>query len=240
MYEAVGTAVPGCPKRGDVGIAPYNKLGNLCVVWLREAVSQPSLLRARRVNKQPGGLFVAKAGSKLCLATRAGGCLQAQRSRLRGQLRYKLRKTALMDILAGVTITNGDNMEKTYNRANLQRARSLRKKMTPWEYKLWYKFLRDMPCHFRRQRPMGRYIVDFYSASARLIIELDGSGHYEPKQLEYDNKRTEELASLGLVVFRMQNLEVDKNFTGVCETIMFVVDCMQSMYPTKFNRKRCT
>ena len=125
-------------------------------------------------------------------------------------------------------------MKKAYSRENLQRARSLRKEMTPWEYKLWYKFLRDMPYHFRRQRPMGSYIVDFYSASARLVIELDGSGHYESKQFEYDVRRTEEIASLGLIVFRVQNIDVDKNFTGVCEAIMLIVECMKSMYPERF------
>ena len=140
----------------------------------------------------------------------------------------------LTHITPVVTIQTGDIMDRTYSRENLLRARKLRKEMTPWEYKLWYRFLRNLPCHFRRQKPLGNYIVDFYSSSARLVIELDGSGHYETKQYAYDTRRTEEIASLGLVVYRIQNIDVDRNFTGVCESIMFVVECMNSMYPKKY------
>ncbi len=69
------------------------------------------------------------------------------------------------------------------NKALTQRARELRNNMTPQERKLWYEFLRDRPEHFQRQKVMGQYIVDFYSASARLVIEIDGGQHFEAESM---------------------------------------------------------
>ena len=68
----------------------------------------------------------------------------------------------------------------------LENARRLRREMTPHERKLWYLFLRRYPVKIYKQRIIGRFIVDFYCASARLVIELDGSQHYEPQGLAYD------------------------------------------------------
>ena len=67
---------------------------------------------------------------------------------------------------------------------------------------------------------IGNYIVDFYCASAKLVIELDGSQHYETDGIEYDIKRDAELRALGLSVVRYTNLEIKRDFTAVCEDIM--------------------
>ena len=108
---------------------------------------------------------------------------------------------------------------KEYNKANIPLAKTLRKNMTPWERKLWHEFLRNYPIRFQRQKAIGNYIVDFYCAKARLVIELDGSGHYTSEQIKKDTIRTKELESMNLTVLRICNLDVDRNFNGVCEYI---------------------
>ena len=110
-----------------------------------------------------------------------------------------------------------------YNKANISLAKLLRKNMTPWERKLWYLFLRNYPLRFQRQKAIGNYIVDFYCAKARLVIELDGGGHYEEQQKKQDELRTKELEQLNLFVLRICNLDIDRNFTGVCEAIDLTV-----------------
>ena len=108
---------------------------------------------------------------------------------------------------------------KPYNKANIPLAKSLRKNMTPWERKLWYEFLRYYPVRFQRQKAIGNYIADFYCAKARLIVELDGGGHYTPEQSERDAVRTGELQDMKLEVLRITNLDIDRNFNAVCEYI---------------------
>ena len=95
-------------------------------------------------------------------------------------------------------------------------AKELRKDETPEEKTLWYGFLRSYPVQFKRQKRIGNYIVDFYCASAKLIVELDGGQHFEPEAIEYDTKRTEYLQSLGYTVMRITNTDVKTNFYGVC------------------------
>ena len=106
-----------------------------------------------------------------------------------------------------------------YKHSNVTLARNLRKNMTPWERKLWYEFLRDYPVRFQRQKPIGSYIVDFYCAKARLVIELDGSQHYNEHKCLKDKIRTEKLEGFELTVIRIPNNEIDENFAGVCEYI---------------------
>ena len=106
-----------------------------------------------------------------------------------------------------------------YNKANIPLAKALRKNMTPWERKLWYDFLRNYPIRFQRQKSIGNYIADFYCAKARLVVELDGGGHYTSEQAEKDELRTKELESMNLLVIRICNLDIDRNFRGVCEYI---------------------
>ena len=112
---------------------------------------------------------------------------------------------------------------KKYNKDNISLAKSLRKNMTPWERKLWYDFLRNYSLRFQRQKAIGNYIVDFYCAKAKLVIELDGSGHYTDEQIKEDKLRTEELENMNLTVLRICNNDIDRNFTAVCEYIDFNV-----------------
>ena len=112
---------------------------------------------------------------------------------------------------------------KGYNKANIPLAKNLRKNMTPWERKLWYEFLRNYPVRFQRQKAIGNYIADFYCAKARLVIELDGGGHYTEEQLEKDAIRTKALESMNLTVLRICNINIDNNFHGVCEQIELTV-----------------
>ena len=108
---------------------------------------------------------------------------------------------------------------KEYNKANISLAKQLRKNMTPWERKLWYEFLRHYPVRFQRQKAIGEYIVDFYCAKAQLVIELDGGGHYAQAQMVKDERRTCELQKMNLKVMRFTNMDIDRNFAGVCEAI---------------------
>ena len=91
--------------------------------------------------------------------------------------------------------------------------------MTKEERHLWHDFLRSYPVRFLRQKVIENYIADFYCHEARLIIELDGSQHYEEKGLLKDKIRTEKIESRNLTVIRIPNNEVNNNFTGVCEYI---------------------
>lgn len=108
---------------------------------------------------------------------------------------------------------------KPYNKNNILLAKNLRKNMTPWERKLWYEFLREYPIRFQRQKAIGEYIVDFYCAKAKLVVELDGGGHYTDEQQRLDVQRTKELEKMGLEVVRYVNIDIDNNFYGVCEDI---------------------
>jgi len=98
-------------------------------------------------------------------------------------------------------------------------AKALRKNMTKEERHLWYDFLKDYPVRFLRQKVIDYYIADFYCSKARLVIELDGSQHYEEKGLLKDRIRTERLEERGLFVMRIPNYEVNTNFHNVCEYI---------------------
>ena len=105
----------------------------------------------------------------------------------------------------------------------LENARRLRREMTPHERKLWYLFLRKYPVKIYKQRIIGGFIVDFYCASAKLVIELDGSQHYEAQGLAYDSERSAFLAGLGLGVLRFSNREIDREFDSVCAQIDRVI-----------------
>ena len=109
------------------------------------------------------------------------------------------------------------------NKENIPLAKTLRKNMTPWERKLWYDFLRYYPVRFQRQKAIGNYIADFYCAKARLVIELDGGGHYTAELARKDEMRTKDLESMNLTVVRICNLDIDRNFSGVCEYIDLTV-----------------
>lgn len=105
----------------------------------------------------------------------------------------------------------------------LENARRLRREMTPHERKLWYLFLRKYPVKFFKQRIIGSYIVDFYCSSAKLVIEIDGSQHYDIQGMEYDAHRSAFLESFGLKIVRFSNREIDRNFSSVCEQIDLII-----------------
>ena len=114
-------------------------------------------------------------------------------------------------------------MQRKHNRDIVPIARMLRKNMTKEERHLWYDFLRTYPVRFSRQKILGKYIADFYSAKAQIVIELDGSGHYTQKGEQYDVKRTAFLEEYGLKVIRIPNTEINSNFRGVCQYIDDIV-----------------
>ena len=110
-------------------------------------------------------------------------------------------------------------MKNTHNPKLTANSRALRKEMTKEERHLWYDFLKTLPVTVHRQKVIGSYIVDFYIAKAALVIELDGSQHYEDVNAEKDTERTAFLEGYGLTVLRIPNNEVMRNFRGVCEYI---------------------
>ncbi len=111
-------------------------------------------------------------------------------------------------------------MNKTNNPKLTENSKTLRRNMTKEEKHLWYDFLKTLPVTIHRQKVIGNYIVDFYCAKFNLVIELDGSQHYNEKGKEKDEKRDLFLESLGLKVLRYSNLDVNKNFKVVCQDII--------------------
>ena len=114
-------------------------------------------------------------------------------------------------------------MQRKHNKAIVPAAKMLRNNMTKEEKHLWYDFLRTYPVRFSRQKVLGKYIADFYSAEAKLIIELDGSGHLTKEGREYDVERTEFLEQYGLTVIRIPNTAINRNFQSVCDYIDRIV-----------------
>ena len=113
-----------------------------------------------------------------------------------------------------------------YNEKILEsRRRDLRVKQTEAEKILWQK-LRNRQINgfkFFRQCSIGKYIADFYCSELRLVIELDGSHHYEENSLEYDNIREEFMKSLDIKTIRFNNLDVFKSLDEVMERVYFEV-----------------
>ena len=105
----------------------------------------------------------------------------------------------------------------------LETARKLRREMTPQETKLWYRFLRSYPVKIYKQRIIESFIVDFYCADARLVIEIDGSQHYTEQGKCYDEERSQILRAYGLKVLRFSNRDVDRSFDSVCAQIHNII-----------------
>ena len=110
-------------------------------------------------------------------------------------------------------------MNYKHNKRLTPAAKALRKNMTKKERRLWYDFLRDYPVRFLRQKVIDNFIVDFYCREAGLVIELDGSQHYEENGMSRDEIRTEHLERRNLRVIRVPNNEINGNFEAVCEYI---------------------
>ena len=114
-------------------------------------------------------------------------------------------------------------MDRKHNKSIVPIARTLRRNMTNEERHLWYDFLRTYEVKFTRQKVLGKYIADFYSAEAKLVIELDGSQHYEDAGMEKDAQRTAYLEKYGLKIVRIPNNQVNTHFREVCEYIDGIV-----------------
>jgi very-short-patch-repair endonuclease len=114
-------------------------------------------------------------------------------------------------------------MNRIHNKENVPLAKELRKNMTKEEKHLWYDYLKPyrqvFGVAFTRQKVFGSYILDFYCPKAKLAIELDGSQHYEPDAVFYDEKRTAYLTQHGIVVLRYTNRDIHTRFKEVCDDI---------------------
>ena len=107
-----------------------------------------------------------------------------------------------------------------YNKRFVKNAQTLRKNMTPQERKLWYNFLKGLPLTVHRQHNIENYIVDFYIAERKIVIEIDGLQHGDPEHLEKDAIRDADLAAWGITVLRYSNKDLNRNFTAVTEDIL--------------------
>mgnify|MGYP002772070545 FL=1 len=114
-------------------------------------------------------------------------------------------------------------LNRKHNKDLIRVAKNLRSNMTKEEKHLWYDYLKNYKVRFSRQKILGKYVADFYCAKANLVIELDGSQHYQEKELDYDKARTEYLSKFNIKVVRIPNNEVNKNFDGVCRYIDMTV-----------------
>ena len=112
---------------------------------------------------------------------------------------------------------NPDSIKK--NHKLLDTAKLLRKNMTRQEKHLWYDFLRYYPVKIYKQRIIDNFIVDFYCAQAKIVIEIDGAHHFTPEGKNYDRLRTEALNRYELKVLRFSNHDVDTRFEAVCNII---------------------
>ena len=111
-------------------------------------------------------------------------------------------------------------MNPTNNPKLRKNAQKLRREMTKEERRLWYDFLKQLPVTVNRQKVIGQFIVDFYCASAKLAIELDGSQHYEDEGVVSDRERDRALNKLGITVVRYSNDDIKRNFDGVCADLL--------------------
>ena len=114
-------------------------------------------------------------------------------------------------------------MSLPYQNKLIPRAKELRKNATRQEKKLWYGFLNSYPVRFQRQKSIDSFVADFYCHEAKLVVELDGSQHYEEAGIARDKERSAILEKYGLKVIRFSNLEVDRNFQVVCTAIDLAV-----------------
>ena len=111
----------------------------------------------------------------------------------------------------------------TYNSNLNPIAKHLRKSMTKEEKHLWYDFLKNYKYKFRRQYIIDNYIADFFCSAANLVIELDGSQHYQPDVMVKDQVRTEVIEQFGYTVLRFPNNLINNKFHDVCVYIDFYV-----------------
>ena len=113
-----------------------------------------------------------------------------------------------------------DKVMLNKNNKLLEYAKELRRNMTPQEKHLWYDFLSKLPIPAKRQKNIANYILDFYIPQAKIAIEVDGIGHTTKEKAEADAKRDADLAELGITVLRYRNIDVNKNFVAVAQSII--------------------
>ena len=111
-------------------------------------------------------------------------------------------------------------MSYKYSKTLVGCAQNLRKEMTAEEKHLWYDFLKKLPLTVNRQKNIGRYIVDFYIAKRKLVIELDGIQHGLPENREKDAERDLYLQKMGITVLRYPNSAINQRFDDVCRDIL--------------------
>jgi very-short-patch-repair endonuclease len=111
-----------------------------------------------------------------------------------------------------------------YRRKLVTRSRVLRRALTPAEKRLWFDFLRHLPAKFTRQKPLGDYIADFYCASHRLVVEVDGDSHFTADGAKRDSVRDAALRHMGLNIVRFTNDDVMRRFEAVCLEIAALLE----------------
>ena len=112
---------------------------------------------------------------------------------------------------------------KRYNKALKPYAQKLRREMTKEEQHLWYQFLKPQGIKAKRQQIIRTFIVDFYIPSAGIVIEIDGSQHYEQDAQIRDQERDAALDRLGILVLRYSNSDINQRFRDVCEDILLYI-----------------
>ena len=111
-------------------------------------------------------------------------------------------------------------MNEKHNSKLTKHSQQLRKEMTAEEKKLWYQFFKKLPFTVHRQKVIGNFIADFYCAKAALVIELDGTQHFETDGQKADAERDAYFRSLGIIVLRYSNRQINQEFSRVCEDIL--------------------
>ena len=103
-----------------------------------------------------------------------------------------------------------------YRRKLVAHARVLRRALTPAEKRLWFDFVRHLPAKFTRQKPLANYVADFYCASHRLVVEVDGDSHFTAAGVRRDSGRDAALKNMVVSVLRFTNEDVMRRFEAVC------------------------
>ena len=115
-------------------------------------------------------------------------------------------------------------MNEIHNKKLTGISKILRRNMTPEEKHLWYDFLKDLPVTVNRQKVIGNYVVDFYCARTKIVIELDGSQHYDSNGQKSDSERDKYLRELGITVLRYSNSDIHHKFDSICLDILKHLD----------------
>ena len=112
-------------------------------------------------------------------------------------------------------------MNELYNKQLKPFSQKLRHDMTKEEKHLWYDFLKHLPYTVNRQKILGNYIADFYIASKKVVIELDGSQHGFTSHLQADEERDAWMKQKGIIVLRYTNEDVNRHFDEICSDILY-------------------